>query len=849
MDHIPPPENANTAPFRVPFLVRIFYNIGNIKTFPSRHGFNLEVNEGDKCSVEDLASLLQLWMYFGLLAEFTGQSIPRLLYMCRTSSENEQGEDFVSAVSLLRGLDLPLSFLKYDDDDDQVLFSRLRQRWRTAREELRLLDLLQFARKQCESLDKRYPTAPEPLPVIILSIRVLIDTLEFVCLGAPTDFVPPLLMENAQSTASSELIARVMESNGWCPFQINHILRTFHAPAAVYISQIRRSYKPGITHQYCSIDECLAFNIDERTYKTHHVRHGCDCSFVSIPTSQMRQIIDEGGIPLAVLEYQQNGRLSLGVKAAGPRDLYVAFSHVWSDGLGNTTKNSLPECQLRRLQNYIERSPHYVMDASFVYADSRDSFQMEVLHPPKYFWIDTLCIPVASADDDMAYVAQLKQRMIAKITPIFALACRVIVLDHEMQQVDVEGRQWTEIAARVLYSVWMGRCWTLEEGAVNITRHIQGLHGAFDPLLVTRDRSKYSFLLSTSPAGYIGETKRFMARMSNSSLNIFRRKQSQQDIYRQMLQRRIRRMLNYPLEQALERSFTWSRSSDLYMPRDVYVWKFVTYWNALARRQTSRPKDKIAILASLLDLDTFTIKRTVPPMMAIIKTLPVVPLSVLYVPRCHEPRKQNGLQNHRNSEDLPTPAYEDVNAWLPKYPISRLHVTPAMSWADDWLQLDKEPLSTQMVIIESSILSFPGFILEEITEDRQYLVEFMKPATYCLQDSHSRKACLLIEREDIRQRIDPYPSLQLRGACLRVLDITGDCPAEDSSGYVSQNVDLLSDEPHRINVSAVYNFPIRVTVLSKATLSMHDTYTVVKSKTLPSWTLKLKHGKSALLIS
>ena len=59
----------------------------------------------------------------------------------------------------------------------------------------------------------------------------------------------------------------------------------------------------------------------------------------------------------------------------GPRPIYVALSHVWSDGLGNPLENSLPKCQLITIQSLVNS----------LYPRSAE---------PVPFWIDTLCVPL-----------------------------------------------------------------------------------------------------------------------------------------------------------------------------------------------------------------------------------------------------------------------------------------------------------------------------------------------------------------------------------------------------------------------------------------------------------------------
>jgi len=71
------------------------------------------------------------------------------------------------------------------------------------------------------------------------------------------------------------------------------------------------------------------------------------------------QYLESGGIPVideANLSMSHSGnkhfRLASSLRnKSGKRDGFVAFSHVWSDGLSSTTEDGLPACQVRWLLN------------------------------------------------------------------------------------------------------------------------------------------------------------------------------------------------------------------------------------------------------------------------------------------------------------------------------------------------------------------------------------------------------------------------------------------------------------------------------------------------------------------
>jgi len=138
-------------------------------------------------------------------------------------------------------------------------------------------------------------------------------------------------------------------------------------------------------------------------------------------------------------ESQANHAVDLEILSDAP---YIAISHVWAHGLGNTTENALPRCQLLRLK--------YLTSALL----SRLNVSAEPL-----IWIDTLCIPV---DPTLANVRKLA---LSKIAKTFQDAKQVLVLDAELQKSPAFSHR-NEICTGVLCSGWMRRLWTLQEAVV-----------------------------------------------------------------------------------------------------------------------------------------------------------------------------------------------------------------------------------------------------------------------------------------------------------------------------------------------------------------------------------------------
>jgi len=72
MDHIPTPLDSLPG-IDIPITKIVPYDFQGFTTFPSRYGFGSEKPLGEEQSADDTASLMQSWLYFGLLAEFFGE--------------------------------------------------------------------------------------------------------------------------------------------------------------------------------------------------------------------------------------------------------------------------------------------------------------------------------------------------------------------------------------------------------------------------------------------------------------------------------------------------------------------------------------------------------------------------------------------------------------------------------------------------------------------------------------------------------------------------------------------------------------------------------------------------------
>jgi hypothetical protein len=241
--------------------------------------------------------------------------------------------------------------------------------------------------------------------------------------------------------------AQLLE-NGWCPHDVQYLGTTVSMDACYYVG----SYYPSRTlrdHSACDENHCQAdvYNDSEG----YHFRHtddveDCDCTLHGPDIADLlKGFQSPDGFPLIRVEQSTKGAPKVVVVPFDPTMPvdYIAFSHVWADGLGNPTGNTLPTCQYPKLQQ--------MANAAFILGQDSN------LTGPALFWIDTLCIPVGKP------FVEYRKLAIQRMRSTYQRAKNVLVLDKEVLSGSKDARP-RERVVRIVLSTWMRRLWTFQEG-------------------------------------------------------------------------------------------------------------------------------------------------------------------------------------------------------------------------------------------------------------------------------------------------------------------------------------------------------------------------------------------------
>lgn len=268
----------------------------------------------DACS-EKLA-FLQTWLFFGALAEAHAvcslpispedliadtfatdrlNRLPRRLYLASQSSGRAGSRELKEELyAIIRQVQLMITRASdWEDEHDytltqcEVLFS--------IKILLHTLCLALLCHSRCPMLD------PE-------------DTLKLSVADPVVDWKPEGQMSMMNFTHNRLL------GKGWCKSELWHILQSFDvSTAACYLT---RPYAMQ-DHDSCTDTTCMAYQIDESSYRILHVDSSCDCVFVSVDPAELRDVLARKAIPkIAITDDLQ---LSI---VDGEGLAYVAFSHV-----------------------------------------------------------------------------------------------------------------------------------------------------------------------------------------------------------------------------------------------------------------------------------------------------------------------------------------------------------------------------------------------------------------------------------------------------------------------------------------------------------------------------------------
>ena len=414
------------------------YPLSNMHGYPLQRGWTsdeievLRYESFDRMnrSPEEALAMIQSWMTLGLLEAVLDEKIPSSLYV----KTNENSQSFFQSSALRTQIDgwyqqLVMSPMSAED-------LALRQ------------DAITTSLKEAQSWNHNLSLVEEDgtghlhvaqVPTFNSVMRLTTIVAEAVWsisqLLPVTDDRFALDYSWWMTEENEAKLAEKLSSKGWCPtlFQGLSELNRARTSFFEYMSMVEPRGQTQAMHEGCKDRKCTGFNV-KGGYKPHHTTSCRGCATLKPSIAEIGICLRKGGIPIidgvALLEDTEDSVKSC---TLGDMGNYVAFSHVWSDGLGSTTEKRLPKCQIEKLLDNTLQSCKATC-----------------------FWIDSLCVPQQQ---------DLRKRAITLMAKTYQSAAAVIVLDARVQHYSIRDPLEEQLVALGL-SVWQQRLWTLQEGSL-----------------------------------------------------------------------------------------------------------------------------------------------------------------------------------------------------------------------------------------------------------------------------------------------------------------------------------------------------------------------------------------------
>ncbi|KAL4935029.1 hypothetical protein BDV06DRAFT_229207 [Aspergillus oleicola] len=486
MDHLPLPPNSTpfiTIPYSAPRSE--WYQNEGFHAFPSSRGWtDAHLRGGDdlqldadndpngfhtRGSNEAVEQFFQTWLFFGLVVEVLkvgGVSVGTEEFL-KPQSQSES-ESWSGRARIMDTSRLPSFLITWAGNIKRR--NRLSEDWETLNGIFNVTGSILDRFCSLPSPEEEAPLLnhkPRPWPVrdeISTSIIALASILRQAALkvcDAETSLGPETAGIPWPLRARSKILTRRLSAK-WCVADVTTTLKQLSIDGVYYLSASGGLDGTELDHHANCIPERCLYEYDATMYITKHAtndpNHACleniEYGGHLGPERGQRdwddavaQILDKGAIPIALWNKGMKKVWSVEWHSEGRRKPdYVAISHVWADGHGNPRANTLPQCQLDRIQRLIEAIP---------WAGRRSIPTNPNLSDGIGFWMDTLCLPVSNKT--------LKDRAIASMRHVYSNAKAVLVLDDWLQQITSDAHP-LDVIARVYQPNWLKRLWTHQEG-------------------------------------------------------------------------------------------------------------------------------------------------------------------------------------------------------------------------------------------------------------------------------------------------------------------------------------------------------------------------------------------------
>lgn len=433
MEHLLRPRGVAVLPSEKAALVAEAYDGGPFMDYPERSRFQdlyesivpkenyyAKDKQYGASTMREIEVFVQTWLVFGLLHEVLGDCGSAEDFVSR----NEDGKS-----ALLSTADLPLVVDRWVDKahdfgsqpEGKELLEHL---LRCILKAHQLLNILRHKPNFANAIKWTTASIVETLESVVL------ETLDGSTRSLPTVW---------QKCYDSVDIVTVMKENNWCPADIAKWRAASGGLQTLYfLSKMKQPFTKD--HSGCVGAVCVAHQYDMSGQSAMHRQAGCTCNMLQVDNQALLATFEEGHMGLLDIRGESEpDSMTIDVVSSKGDKQYVALSHVWADGLGNPAANALPRCQLAHVARIVKKLE-------------------QASGGPLILWLDTLCCPTTSPPH--------RQQCLLRMRDIYSQASHVLVLDAHLSYYNAGDLDSVEVCARLMFSGWTRRLWTLQEGAL-----------------------------------------------------------------------------------------------------------------------------------------------------------------------------------------------------------------------------------------------------------------------------------------------------------------------------------------------------------------------------------------------
>jgi hypothetical protein len=376
----------------------------------------------------------------------------------------------------------------------------------------------------------------------------------------------------------------------------------------------------------------------------------------------------------------------------------------------------------------------------------------------------------------------------------YAQATGTLILDSELQRLRIAVLEAEEVLARIAYCAWEGRCWTMQEGAISSICYFQCADGALQ-LDGIDHGNQLGWLLETSASGnamsLIQPFFRELRRRTGQRVRSWVANKQGAPVNASALNRLFLRTILDDFQVCRRKIESWNVDSDMRFNEIVQNSRFVTVWNELSQRTTTKFEDIYVILANLLDFHAGQIMKlpTEERMKAILWSGRCVPLSLLY---SDGPRLNLG-KNYRERWVLSTPRG------------NILKIFPTLEFVDDGLRLLSSAAEKHTTMVLSKCFNINGYcFMIDAERQKNYLVKAIRADPDEFQTDFSVATCCIFEKNVRFLHNGSGP--ELKGTCLSITDMKRKVYDSIEDSQVSEE----GSSKASVRLVAIYDCPIRV---------------------------------------